>query len=210
MSFLCEVQSCGTGHFRAKPASLHTFRKFGVDCRAYLHTCMNIFLKIGVFLIIAFIAVAAWLALRPASAPTPSTASPISTSTVATSSSQTPPSAATPSRSRGGVRLESVSPAVGLIGSTIELRGSGFTGDNQILLSGNVAARNVHLASVTNGHQILSFTIPSDVSPDCKPGMMCAMYVLHVTSGVYSVTVQNENGTSNALSLRVISSESAR
>lgn len=164
---------------------------------------MNIFLKIGAVLVVAFGVIGVWFSLRPLPLQTTSVPVATSTSTTSTTTSQTP-SQPTPPSATDSVVLDSISPASGSVGSVVTLRGSGFTGDNIILFSGNVGARNVRLTSVTNGHQDLAFTIPSSISPDCKPGRMCAMYVRLVLPGVYSVAVENSNGTSNALSFTVL------
>ncbi len=163
---------------------------------------MNIFFKIGAVFIVAFGLIGVWFSLRPL----PTTISvPVSTSTPTTDTiaSQTP-SQSTPLSAAGSVVLDSVSPTSGSVGSVVTLRGAGFTGDNTILLSGNVGVRNVHLTSFTNGHQNLVFTIPSSISPNCKPGEMCPMYVRLVLPGIYSVAVENSNGTSNALSFKIL------
>ncbi len=118
----------------------------------------------------------------------------------------------------GGVSLYNESPTVGVVGTTVTLTGFGFTNNNTILMDGNVAATNVPITSsiaiacTTNPtchggiNQSIVFTIPSSLSPNCPAGSMCPMYMRQVTPGQYTVTVQNSNGTSNALTFTVTGS----
>jgi hypothetical protein len=97
------------------------------------------------------------------------------------------------------------------------ITGFGFTDNNTIYMNGSIAAQNVPVSSSAIGiactndpncrggvRQVLIFTIPSGLSPYCAPGMMCAMMIRQTTPGDYQVTVQNSNGTSNALVLTVV------
>jgi len=56
---------------------------------------------------------------------------------------------------------------------------------------------------------ILTFVVPSTISPYCPSGSMCAMYVRLVTPGNYSVTVADGNSTSNSLTFSVTDSSSS-
>ncbi len=113
------------------------------------------------------------------------------------------------------VSLYNESPTVGVVGTTVTLTGFGFTNSNTILMDGNVAATNVPITSsiaiacTTNPNchgginQSIVFTVPSSLSPNCPVGSMCPMYMRQVTPGQYTITVQNSNGTSNALTFTV-------
>ena len=112
------------------------------------------------------------------------------------------------------ITLYSITPATGPVGTTVSIRGFGFTSNNTIRF-GNGAIMNIPISSSVaiacttdpNCHgginQTLTFIIPSSVSPYCAPGMMCAMYMQLITPGTYTLYVQNENGSSNPVSFAV-------
>ena len=116
------------------------------------------------------------------------------------------------------VSLYTVSPAQAPVGGQVNVTGFSFTNDNTILLDGMVAARGVPInssiavacttdPSCRGGiRQTLLFTVPQYLSPNCPPGSMCPMYVRQLTPGNYQLTVQNANGTSNAMTLTVTGS----
>ncbi len=115
------------------------------------------------------------------------------------------------------ISLYSLSPSAGPVGATVSVTGFGFTSDNTILMDGSIAARGVPLTSsiaiacTTNPschggiNQTIQFSVPQYLSPNCPAGSMCPMYMRQVTPGQYRITVQNANGTSNALVLTVTS-----
>ena len=61
-------------------------------------------------------------------------------------------------------------------------------------------ASNVMIAPTT---EMLTFTVPSSLSPYCAPDSACPMYMRLATPGQYSVTVMNSNGTSNAITFTI-------
>lgn len=116
------------------------------------------------------------------------------------------------------ISLRALSPSAAPVGATVSITGFGFTSNNTILLDGSLVARNVPITSsiavtcttdpscVPGIRQTLTFVVPSAVGPNCAPGMMCAMYMRLITPGVYTVSVQNSNGTSNTLPFTVTGS----
>ena len=52
--------------------------------------------------------------------------------------------------------------------------------------------------------QTLVFTVPSSIGPDCKPTEACPMYMRLLTNGTYPLTVENENGISNAIAVTIV------
>jgi hypothetical protein len=105
--------------------------------------------------------------------------------------------------SQSSISLDSVSPSSGPVGSTVTLAGSGFLPDNKVLFDGSVAASDAKPASSANGTETLVITVPSSMGADCKAGQACPMYAILVTPKTYSVTVENENGDSNAVEFAV-------
>jgi len=103
------------------------------------------------------------------------------------------------------ISISSLSPASGKVGTRVAITGSGFSNSNTILMDGMLVARDVPVSSTISAVQ---FTIPADLSPNCPSGSYCAMYLRQVTPGSYAVTVQNVNGTSNALTLSVTTTSS--
>ena len=98
--------------------------------------------------------------------------------------------------------LNSLSPALGRVGTLVVLNGSGFT------VSGNTAHFGVggaqNLTSSNNG-TTLYFTVPAYISPcDVLPaGSVCAQYIQQVTPGTYPISVRNANGQSQVLNFTV-------
>ena len=126
---------------------------------------------------------------------------PTSTTTPIVSPTPVPPQPPIPVTNT--VTIESLSPVSGPVGTTVTISGSGFTANNKVLLDGNVGATNTHVSLLSNGKQTLIFTIPSAVGPNCKPDQACPQYMRLVTPATYQITVENENGTSSALSFAV-------
>jgi|GEM_PF-1436537 len=120
-----------------------------------------------------------------------------------------------------GVWLTNLSPMVGQAGTSVTISGSGFTNSNTILMDGSVVATNVALnptpaiacsvydQNCIGNRQSITFSIPPYIQPYCAPGMYCAAMVRQVSPGPYSITVQNSNGTSNAVTFQVVSNTNA-
>jgi len=101
------------------------------------------------------------------------------------------------------LQLNLISPVSGRVGSGITLSGTGFLADNKVLFDGNVAASDAKLSYFNGTSESITITIPSAITPDCKTNQACPMYARLVTPGVYTVSVENTNGTSNTLSFNV-------
>ena len=54
-------------------------------------------------------------------------------------------------------------------------------------------------------NQTITFTVPTSLAPNCPANSACPMYMRLVTPGEYDITVQNANGTSNAIPFTVTS-----
>lgn len=113
------------------------------------------------------------------------------------------------------ISVQSVSPTSGQVGTEVTLTGR-FLSDSNIIHFGAGAIGPVKITSsiavacttdpacIPGIRQTITFTVPSSVGPYCKAGMMCPMYMQLVTSGVYKVSVENENGISNAVDFSVV------
>jgi hypothetical protein len=97
------------------------------------------------------------------------------------------------------VSVSSLTPSSGVVGSTVTIKGSGFTSDNTIKFGiGTI----IHVAAKSSTS--LTFTVPNSLTPACfysEPRCMIATRL--TTPGVYAVSVQNSGGTSNALNYTV-------
>lgn len=112
-------------------------------------------------------------------------------------------------------RLYSISPGSGPTGTTVSIRGFGFSGSNTVLIDGLVAGRGIPISSSVaiacttdpscHGgiNQTIIFTIPQTLSPDCPVGSMCPMYVRLLEAGDVTITVRNNNAVSNGLPFTV-------
>jgi peptidoglycan hydrolase-like protein with peptidoglycan-binding domain len=112
------------------------------------------------------------------------------------------------------VRIYSITPTTGPVGTTISITGFGFSNSNIVHLGsgaiGNVPiSSSIAIACTTNPschggiNQTLVITVPSSIGPYCPPGSMCAMYMQLLTPGPYTIYVANDSGTSNAVSYTV-------
>ena len=119
----------------------------------------------------------------------------------------------------GTVSIQTLYPTSGQVGNQVTIVGHGFTNSNTVLFGGgaitNLPITSTRAIMCTNDpscvggiQQTITFTIPSTLSPNCAPNMMCAMYMRLVTPGTYTVAVQNSNGTSNSVNFEVTSGSS--
>ncbi|MDB5254983.1 MAG: beta-propeller repeat protein [Candidatus Nomurabacteria bacterium] len=91
--------------------------------------------------------------------------------------------------------IASISPAIGTIGSTVTVNGSGFTSSSIVHFSIGAVP-----AVVGNNGTTLTFTVPEYIGPYCKPTMACLMYAQILSNGTFDVSVENANGsTSNTV-----------
>ncbi|MEI6057464.1 MAG: hypothetical protein WCQ60_00650 [bacterium] len=97
------------------------------------------------------------------------------------------------------VVISSITPLSGLVGSTVNIYGSGFLSTNTVLFGGGP----IQDAVVSNNGTKLTFVVPSAVGADCKQGMACPMYARLITAGPYLITIRNTRGTSNAVTYTV-------
>lgn len=115
----------------------------------------------------------------------------------------------------GPVTISYVTPTQADVGTTVAITGFNFTAKNSIKLDGativgDVPAQSGAAITCTTDpschsgiRQTLTFTLPSSYTPFCQVGYMCAQYLRALTPGYYTLTVSNENGTSNPMSFRV-------
>lgn len=98
--------------------------------------------------------------------------------------------------------ISSLSPASGMVGTSVTITGRGFTSTNNSVKFGGGYINGLN----SNGTKII-FTIPEGMSP-CPPGAeVCIMSYMQVTPGSYPVSVINSNGTSNNLNFEVIADQ---
>ncbi len=96
----------------------------------------------------------------------------------------------------GPLSLQYLSPSSGSIGTVVNIQGSGFTANGNVVHFG--LGGKVDVAS--NG-SVISFVVPSTVSP-CDlivSGTTCGAPVMQVTPGTYPVYVTNSTGATNVL-----------
>jgi hypothetical protein len=108
------------------------------------------------------------------------------------------PTAPKPSPAPQSVRIDSISPRSGAVGTSATITGAGFTADNIIFFGGGAVSGIASQNGTT-----LSFTVPESVGPYCAPRTACPMYMLLVTPREYDIHVQNANGSSNTVPFTV-------
>ena len=103
--------------------------------------------------------------------------------------------------SQGSVTLNTLSPSQGQKGTQIQLFGSGFTANDNVVHFGIGGLRNV---SSVNG-TVIYYTIPQYVSAcDLIIGSGCSASATQVVSGTYPMYVTNSNGTTQTLNFSVV------
>lgn len=101
----------------------------------------------------------------------------------------------------GAVSLSSLSPAQGMVGTQVVIRGSGFSAYDNTVHFGAGGTR--HVPSFDNGTTIY-YTVPAYVSAcDLVSSGVCGAPVMLVTPGSYALSVGNAGFTSNALTFTV-------
>ena len=96
--------------------------------------------------------------------------------------------------------ITAISPNVTRVNNSITLFGTNLSGSNTILINGTSAIYNAYSQSANS----LSFVLPSTVSAYCASGQACPMYAQAITPGTYTLSVLNQNGSSNGIQLVVI------
>jgi len=120
----------------------------------------------------------------------------------------------------GCVKISSLSPASGPVGTNVTIYGSGFIvplncypnvcdpipGSGNTINFGNGVIRDVYSYDGTS----LTFQVPSSLTPACYYSQpACKIATVITQPGVYDISVTNANGTSNKLNLTVTSSTSS-
>ena len=116
----------------------------------------------------------------------------------------------------GALSIISVTPNPVAVGSVVTITGRGFdtAPDNTVFfaggaISGIAATGSIAVTCTTDPtcvggiRQTMTFTVPSAIGPYCAPGMACPEYVRLITSGDYTLYVQNRYGTTNTVSIAV-------
>lgn len=84
-------------------------------------------------------------------------------------------------------------PSTGPVGTRVTIRGSGFGASNTVFMNGLV---NGGLKNIPSADGVtLSFNIPAELGPDCKPNEMCAQFLVVVRAGNYTVSVVSNGVT---------------
>lgn len=148
---------------------------------------------IGVVVVLAVLVAGAFYFADRVQAPTPQPMPeiPAPTSTPTGIPTSTTPTSTTPTSTAG----DYISPTNGPVGTAVTIHGSGFSGDNDILMSGLTSASFKDVAS-QNG-TTLTFTIPSTLLPNCAPNQACPAFAMLVESGAFPVSVVTGNTTQN-------------
>lgn len=117
------------------------------------------------------------------------------------------------------IRIYSMTPTQGPVGTEITVDGFGFTNDNTIHFGSGVImhvpiSSSVAIACTTSPsciggiHQTLIFTVPEDLNLPCfYSNPRCLMLVRQTTPGQYRVSVENANGISKAIIFTVVGAE---
>lgn len=95
--------------------------------------------------------------------------------------------------------ITAISPNVARVGTSVTLFGTNLSGSNTILFNGTGALYNAY----SQNSNSISFVVPSSISAYCAAGQACPQYAQVITPGTYSISITNQNGTSNSVPLTV-------
>ncbi len=103
------------------------------------------------------------------------------------------------------VSIDSVTPDSVAVGGVVTVTGRGFdtAADNMVFMAGGAVTNLSASAPLSDGEQVITFTMPSAIGPHCAVDVACPMYVRLITSGTYTLYVQDAAGTSNMVSIAV-------
>lgn len=108
--------------------------------------------------------------------------------------------------SDSSLKISSLSPSSGPIGTTVTVYGSGFSyGGSGFTANSRINFDVGSIAPTFVNSTTLRFVVPEYLSPYCPPGAACALYVKEVKPGNYTVSVSNESATSNTVTFTVTS-----
>jgi hypothetical protein len=116
----------------------------------------------------------------------------------------------TGSTQTGTPQITAITPQTVAPGATVTLTGNGFLSQgntiSMVRSDGNYPL-TITNASLSSSFQTtsLTFQVPQYWGPQCSTGLACPQYLMLLPGGTYNVSVQNQNGTSNATTLFVSS-----
>jgi hypothetical protein len=102
-------------------------------------------------------------------------------------------------RGQSQVRLFSLTPDRGPVGTKVLLRGTGFTETANTVHFGPGSTGGL---SSSQGGTRITYVIPESAGP-CDQNPRCMLATLEVTPGLYPIYVSNVRGSSNALAFEV-------
>ena len=103
--------------------------------------------------------------------------------------------------------ITSENPTSGPIGTSVTLTGTGFT-SNDIVYFGAGTVSNTPASASADG-TVLTFAVPQDIGPYCKPGTPCPYFRRLVTPGTYEVSVMNASTSARSNSVAFTVTKSA-
>ena len=102
------------------------------------------------------------------------------------------------------VRIYSMTPRSGPVGTLVTIDGTGFTNDNTIHFGSGVVPHVAMSGQNIGGVQKLTFIVPDALTPACYyMSPRCLMPSRETSPGNYDVSVENTNGTSNGVTFTV-------
>ena len=108
-----------------------------------------------------------------------------------------------------------VTPTSGPVGTSVTIDGRGFSHDNTIhfgsgvishvdITSSSAISCTTDPSCIPGIHQTITFNVPTALDPACRASNPPCMVASRMTTpGTYMVTVENQNGTSNAITFTV-------
>jgi hypothetical protein len=123
-----------------------------------------------------------WLGSSPSNSGIGATPLPVATSTTTTT---TPP--VTPTSTAA------LDPQSGPVGTIVTIHGSGFSADNTIEMNDLVSGSMKDAASPDG--KTLTFNIPANLGPNCKPTEACPQFLMLVMPNIYKISVVTNSAT---------------
>jgi len=104
----------------------------------------------------------------------------------------------------GSITIATVSPIPVSVGGNLTISGSGFSGHDTIVWISNGTVNGVLWGGMPQGDSLITATVPPQACTQYvgASGMACPSYLI-INPGIYTLSVSNENGTTDPVYIKV-------
>jgi hypothetical protein len=111
---------------------------------------------------------------------------------------------ATASSAGSAIAIATISPIPVSVGGNLTISGSGFSGHDTIVWISNGSVNGVLWSGMPQSDSLITATVPSQACTQYvgASGLPCPSYLI-INPGIYTLTVSNENGTTDQVYIKV-------